>query len=54
MEFLEADFGVEQMDSPLMFGGEINAEHTQSELSRVPREAPDDKIQVLQNVSCHN
>ena len=43
MEFLETNSGVQQMDSPLMFGRTINAKHPQSELSRVVREAPDDK-----------
>jgi hypothetical protein len=54
MEFLETDSGVEQMDSPLMFGRTINAEHLQSEKSRVAREAPDDETEVIYIVSYHN
>ena len=54
MEFLETDSGVEQMDSPLMFGRTINAERPQSQLSRVAREAPNDKKEVHHNVSCGN
>jgi hypothetical protein len=50
-EFLEINSGVQQMDSPLMLGMTINAEHPQSELSRVAREAPDDKMEALHNVS---
>jgi len=54
MEFLETDSGVEQMDSPLMFERTINAEHPQSELYRVAREAPDDEVEVIHSVSYHN
>ena len=54
MEFLGTDSGLEQMDSPLLFGRTINAEQPQSELSRVVREAPDDKMEVLHNVSYRN
>jgi len=54
MEFLETDSWVEQMDSPLMFGRTINAERPQSELSRVAREAADDKMEVHHNVSYGN
>jgi hypothetical protein len=54
MEFLETDSGVEQVDSPLMFGMTLNAEHPQSELSRVVRDAPDDKMEVFHNFSYHD
>jgi hypothetical protein len=54
MEFLETDSGVEQMDSPLMFGRTINAEHQQSELSRVAREPADDETEVFRSVWYHN
>jgi hypothetical protein len=50
MEFLETDSGIEQMDSPLLFGRTINVEHPQPVLSRVAREAPDDKMEVLYSV----
>jgi hypothetical protein len=54
MEFLETNSGMEQMDSTLMFGRIINAEHPQSELYRVAREAPDDELEVIHSVSYHN
>jgi hypothetical protein len=54
MEFLETDSGVEQMDSPMMFGRTIYAEHPPSELSRVARDAPDDKMEVFNNISHHS
>lgn len=53
MEFLERDSGVKQMDSSLMFGRTINAERPHSEMSRVAREAPDDKGEVPHSVSYH-
>jgi hypothetical protein len=54
MEFLETFSGVEQMDSPLMFGRKINAEHQHSDLSRVAREAADDKKEVFCSIWYHN
>jgi hypothetical protein len=54
VEFLETDSGVEEIDSPLMFGRTINAEHTHSELSRVAREAPDGEMKVVHSVSYQN
>ena len=54
MAFLETDSGVEQMDSPLVFGRTINAQRPQSELSRVAREAPNDKMEVHDHFSYGN
>jgi hypothetical protein len=54
MDFLGTDSGMEQMDSPLIFRKTLNAGHTQSQLTRVPREAGDDNLEVLYSVPFQN